>query len=392
MRIKINFSFVELMFVLCACIVAATLFSKPEIVSLLFYISFIVLLVKFIQCFNLNDRTLFLLMALLVLALSNVLINAAINNSDLSFGYLKKFLMYAATLIFLYVISLISIDERIFRSTVKISIGIGLLFLIAYFEFDIRTLTGRLLTMNFSNPNLLAMWLFIIIMYTVVAQFCVLSWAWHVLLVAETIALLYLVLLTESRTAIFCAAAFVLQWILLKLGVKKFYTKKSLTAFVLIFPLVFVAIYFLFINPLSEFFSFLVSEGKGFDSRYDIWEDALRWFAQHPLIGSYYEASEGTGEFQLHNTLLDTLCSYGAVVTVMMLVYVYRILRRIIGDVKNTRQVLCLIGFFVAWMYGTGEAALLSGGLGIYIIECSFLLLARYDDESLFSKTRVAVK
>lgn len=381
MKVKINFSFIEMMFVLCACIVAATLFSKPVLTSLAFSVSFMVLLVKFLQCMDLHDRSLLFLLATLVLALSNVLINSAVNNGDLSFGYFKKFFMFAATLIFLYVISVIPTDVRILHSITKISVYIGLLFLAAYFLFSIRTQVGQLLTMHFTNANLLSMWLFVIILYTAVAQFGAFGWLWHGLLAIETAALVYLLLLTGSRTAIFCVAAFILQWILLKLGFKKVYTKKLVTVGILLFPLVFVGIYFLCIDPLSDVFGFLVSEGKSFDSRYGIWTRALQYWRQHVLIGSYYEASGGTGSFQMHNTLLDTLCSYGSAVTVMTLVYVYQILRRVLGSVRTTRQILCIIGFYAAWLYGTGEAALFSGGLGIYITECTFLLLARYDGE-----------
>ena len=41
------------------------------------------------------------------------------------------------------------------------------------------------------------------------------------------------------------------------------------------------------------------------------------------------------------------------------------------------KQTLCLLAFFIVWIMGFGEAALFSGGQGIYIVSCSFLLLAR---------------
>jgi hypothetical protein len=48
--------------------------------------------------------------------------------------------------------------------------------------------------------------------------------------------------------------------------------------------------------------------------------------------------------------------------------------------VKNYYQTIALIAFFIVWIMGLGEAALFSGGQGIYIVSCSFLLLAREQD------------
>jgi hypothetical protein len=237
----------------------------------------------------------------------------------------------------------------------------------------------KLLAMNFTNPNLLGIWLLQFVLYSLIAVFVVKSKFVRIALVVEVIALSYLTYLTGSRTAFMCIPLFMTMLIFQKafLGSRKDCIHKWIIILVVLLPLVVAIAYSNLIDTFSILFSDFSSEGKSIMSRYSIWQDALYFFKLNILTGSYYEAGNGTGAFQLHNTHLDLLSSYGIIVFSLVMYYVYVIIERINRDVRNKTQTLCIIGFFITWFMGTGEAALFSGGQGIYIVQCSFLLVAR---------------
>ncbi len=120
----------------------------------------------------------------------------------------------------------------------------------------------------------------------------------------------------------------------------------------------------------------MISEGKQLNSRMAIWKPALEFFYQSPLIGSYYEISGGTGISQLHNTHLDILVSYGFPVLLGTCILMYRWLWR-----KNRKyskeSFIYLLSFGCVLFLGMGEAAMFSGGLGIYILGGMYLLFAQ---------------
>ncbi len=129
-------------------------------------------------------------------------------------------------------------------------------------------------------------------------------------------------------------------------------------------------------SMLNSALSFLISEGKLLNSRMAIWESAMKYFYQSPLIGCYYEISGGTGSSQLHNTHLDILVSYGLPVFFGTCLLLYRWLFR--RDRKYSRtSYIYLISFCCVLFLGMGEAALFSGGLGIYIFGGMYLLFSQ---------------
>lgn len=384
MRRTLHIDFIKMMICLGFCIMGATLFSSTSIASVAFYLSFVVLVCKFVTSMQKNDQVLIMLFIIIILAFTNVITNMWLNDGGLSFEYMKKYIMFITTLVFMYVISVIPATMRTFRFVTMTSIMIGLLFVVAYFGLGIRTkvgITTQHLTMNFSNPNLLGMWLLLVVMYTVLAQFSIKGWLKHILLAGESLALLYLVYLTGSRTAEICIVVFMVLVLFNEMFFCRRRINKWILILVLVFPLVFAFIYLELFEWIFDIFAFMDAPGKRIDSRYETWQAALYYFKKHTMIGSYYEASGGTGAFQMHNTLLDTLCSYGSVVTILMLTYIYAILQRFIRNIKNARQFMCILCFFIVWFLGTTEAAMFSGGQGIYIFGCLFLLLARCNEE-----------
>jgi O-antigen ligase len=191
--------------------------------------------------------------------------------------------------------------------------------------------------------------------------------------------LVYFIVLTEARSALIVMAAFLLfgTWLVFR---GKTYRSLPLWLLILaaVFPLIFAGLYLSFVHSdwINQTFSFLVNEGKALTNRVEIWQNAFRAFADSPILGAYSQLSHGKGTFQMHNTHVDILASYGISVLIGVCVLLYRSMKA--KNTRITRQTssLFLAAFIGALSLGIGEAALFSGGIGIYLFVCEFLLLA----------------
>lgn len=381
MNKKYSISFVNIMMFICMLTAISTVFNKPSIASLFFYVSFILLIFQIIKR-PLVGNTGKVLLIIVILTFINVFINSIISGyGQFSFAYLKKYLIFISTLIFMQLIAQTSINNKQYKFILKIGAATGIFFIVAYYIFNIRTFTGidkHYLTMNFSNPNLLAMWLLMFIMYIFFAFINTKKTIYRIVLFGEFLALGNLMIQTQSRTAQICLI-FAIILVVANLLLKKVnFLNKFLLGLIILSPLIIALLYMFFFNKFSIIFDFMESEGKGIDSRLATWQSALYYFKLHPLIGSYAEASGGTGAFQMHNTLLDIMTAYGGIVTVLTIYYCYKIVLIFVNNIHATKQWNGIIFFLVCWCMGTTEAALFSGGQGIYILCCIFLLLSRY--------------
>ena len=148
----------------------------------------------------------------------------------------------------------------------------------------------------------------------------------------------------------------------------------------------FLYLYLSKIQFLDNFFDFLdLGEGKAVSSREMIWEFGLKYFYDHPLLGSYYHISKGSGISQLHNTHLDILVSYGLVPALFFIALLYRALERILANSPTKLSNISIFAFFAIIIQGSFEAALVSGGVGLYILSFGFLLIACCSNNSLES-------
>lgn len=386
-KAKVSNTFIVIDLFLCLIILTTTLLKMETVASLAFYISFFLMIVELMKIFQVRDNIFIMMLIILIFAAINIFLNLCVNDAWGAIGitYFIKYLIFASTIIFLYLCTIIPIDEKLSRTLIILSSFIGCIFIIFYFLFGERTsvgITTRHLTMNFSNPNLLGIWLLQFVLYSIVALFRVKKGKriHKTFLLFEIGALSYLIFKTGCRTALICEFIFILLLLLRKFWAKKYLIKKWIIWLILLTPLIFVALYMTNLQFFQKTFSFLASEGKELDSRLSTWDSAIYFFKQNIITGSYYEASGGSGKFQMHNSLLDILSAYGVIVCALILIYVYMIIQKIQKGVKNYYQTIALIAFFIVWIMGLGEAALFSGGQGIYIVSCSFLLLAREQD------------
>jgi hypothetical protein len=234
----------------------------------------------------------------------------------------------------------------------------------------------KYLKFSFYNPNCLALFLLCIAITGILANSQ--SKRFQISRQFFTIALFSLLIAqTLSRTVLLIFILFVIiyfafrkkqacylpQGIIFKLGVS-------------LFPLIFATVYMFFIDTLvnGNAFSFLIGEGKGIDSRQKVWEYALDLFRKSPIVGSYDELMHSSLTSQLHNSHLNVLCSYGIIVFILVVMFLFLIMTENVRTSKKTHTELSTWAFVVCLLVGFGEAILFSGGLSFYLLVGQFLL------------------
>lgn len=371
-----------------AGIVVAQVLNLDSLTSMLFLITFpltVLLWVRTIrQTFSETDMILVITCAL---ATISVLLNAAQNNAHFSFSYLKKLIFFIMALLFFQTAFRIRADKELCAFVHKIVDCLVVFLFLMYFlrTGQMHTLNGRrtvYLTFNFSNPNMTALFLSCLYMLKMHRLFENGQWYVKTIHILQQLLMGWLVLETQSRNCFLVLALYTLLsiWMFFKSRRNLRITKSMATLFA-VFPFLLVAVYMLVVNNtlFQKLFSFLVGEGKGLDSRARIWGNALQHLWKSPVIGAYFEVSKGTGAFQMHNSHLDIAVSYGILVLILVCTLLIRYLYQQGRIYENRKIYIYILGFACAILLGMGEAAVFSGGLGIYIFAGMFLLLANQE-------------
>lgn len=387
---KIDTFFLKMLYLVEAGIVVTQVLRLDRITSLLFLLTFVFTVLLWIrtirQTFSANDLLVVITAALAVIG---VLLNAVRSNADLSFDYLKKLIMFIMALLFFQTAFRLRANDEFcvfLRRTVDfLTLFLIVMYFIRYGQMHmvngIRTIY---LTFNFSNPNLTALFLMGLYMLKAQQLFEQKKWFVKVVDILQQLLLAWFIVDTQSRNCLLVLFLYtvVMIWVFFRKSENLRITKGWAMLFA-IFPALLVAVYMLMIDSkwILETFSFLVGEGKKLSSRVEIWGQALQFLRGSPVFGAYYEISKGTGSSQMHNTHLDIATSYGIPVLILVCVLLTKYLHQQgrIYDDKN--EYIHVLGFACMIALGMGEAAMFSGGLGIYIIAGTSLLLANREDE-----------
>lgn len=239
---------------------------------------------------------------------------------------------------------------------------------------------SRYLTLRFSNPNLTALFL---LCCTLVELLHVTQAEgkgeklWHLVLAGGVVVL---IALTKSRNVLIALTAFLVVFLWMRVFRKRKQPRMTgpVIACVVLAPLVLAVMYMLVVYTpaVNKLLSFLVSEGKTLNSRYQIWKFAWSIFFQSPVIGSFSQALHGTKQFHMHNSHLDILVSYGLPVLILFCLFEYRLLAQSRSGAASKTAQLAVWAFGAMMLTGMGEVSIFSGGLGIYAYVGIFLLLA----------------
>lgn len=369
-----------------AGIVVFQLLGREGLVSLLFTLTFPLTVLLWLSSVRETVTGLDLLMLLTAgLAAVSVLLDAAVSGASLSFGYFRKLVMFVMTLLFFQTIHRLPGSGPVAGLVYGVGDVLTAAFIGAFFlggarMYEIGGRVSGYLTFGFTNPNLAAMILACLYMLQLGRLF---SPGRRLFRCVFAACLGYLVILTRSRNCLLAMGLFTAACIWLAVRKKNtFGFTRFWAALTAVLPGLFVVVYAGLVTAdwAREALTFLTGEGKGLDSRMSVWAPALEAVAASPLTGGYFAISGGTGGSQMHNTHLDIAASYGlpvlALVCCLLGAYLYRAGRRC----GEKARFVWLLAFGCALMLGIGEAAVFSGGLGIYLFAGMFLMLANREE------------
>lgn len=380
---------IRLGYLLAMLIILSQVLEYGAYTSLFFYITFVVTALLWL-CTAGEDFTELDLLTLIIMAIAliAVLVNGIAAGATFSFSYLKKYIMFVCTLLFFAAAGRNGVDTRTRCMLVIMQLVTTLVMLVAYLTrttsmYMLDGAVSSYLVFRFTNPQLTALFLTCMIMFLILTVVQEQSWVLKILAVAAACCDGYFLLKTQCRTALVALVVFLvvlLERILLRRVRAPIW--KWVMAVSAAMPIMVVAVYMQLLSKswFQNMFSFMTGEGKKLDSRFTIWSVALSLLRKSPVFGAYYEASGGKGSFQLHNSHLDIAVSYGVLTMIFVCIFLYIVMlwiqeRPDAGmDKRKGYRSVALIGFICTILLGSGEAAVFSGGLGIYLYAGIFLL------------------
>lgn len=386
---RMDRALLKMLYLDAAAIVMVQTLGLDDLVSALFTLTFPLTVLLWLRAVR-EKLTVFDLLVLLTAGLSavNVLLDALGSGAGLHLAYGKKLVMFLMTLLFFGAAYRFESSDDLAR-LVKGAGNILALWLLGVYVFRgermfyIGERLSGYLTFGFTNPNLTAMVLSCLYMLQISQLFEPSEWRKKAVHLALAAVLAYFLWETRSRNCMLAMAVFTAGCILLGLRREKTMQVPGwLAALVSILPGLFVAGYLALtaLEEVPEFLTFFVGDGKSLDSRLAVWGPALEALRDSPVIGAYCRISDGLGSSQMHNSHLDIAASYGipvlALVCVLLGAYLYQG-----GRVYADKARFCaILAFGCGLLMGLGEAAVFSGGLGIYVFVGMFLMLANGEE------------
>lgn len=386
---SIRLALISILYALEAGIIFTQARGMDDLSSTMFLGTFAIIFVLFVSIlpygFKKTDLLLYVIMGI---AGVNIIWGLWLNGGVLNFTYVKKYIMFCCTLIYMRVATLVQPTQQLKKWILNVNSFVVIMLIWIYNLggrqlYDINGVRSSYLTFGFTNPNLTAIFSLCITFLEVAAFKIAKKKIWRIFHFALFLCMSYFVFLTQSRNCILVLALGVIMLIINYFVKDRLMSSKQILVFVVVWPLLFVAFYYFVLGNdwLLDKMGFLdLGEGKGLASRVDIWTPAINAFKEHPVRGAYYEISHGTGESQMHNSHLDILVSYGSIVCVATLYYIYKTFLLIRAKAADNKNKVFILGAMMVLMLGMGEAAIFSGGLGIFVYLGAFLLLAKIGD------------
>lgn len=358
--------------------------SMDFFVSVFFYLLFPLSLIYWLMHFPKKpDEVDVLIFGVILLSCVIVGFDFVALGKPLKFEYFKKLIFFVIALLFLQLCHHKKLKPSQIRMVYKWSEVQSLMFVAMYLlqstdRYLINGKVSRYLTMDFSNPNLLALFLAVFIMIEASGFFMKQTKKQNKARLFRTGALLYLLLETQARNSQLVVALFGVVFAFVYFSEKKEFTvSKWLTLCISYFPIFFSAVYMLVVESpwIQSAFGFLSGVGKKLNSRVEMWSEAWEIFLNSIWKGSYFTISHSYGFSQMHNTLLDTAASYGIFVMILLGLVFWGLMgkKRLFTD---KRRLVCFAGFCGVVILGMGETALLVGSLGIFVSMGMPLMLA----------------
>ena len=349
-----------------------TILKQDTIVSVCIALNFIIITGMTVISFFGRGETKIFFMWFFTLGIS--LLAIFLTGYSFSFGYLKKWIMFASTINMFFWVSNSDISGKMVKNLKKTAEFIALLFVIAYVtgETGVSASFNGALTFNFSNPNFTAISILPICFYMFILASENKTRIRGAFYLVIALTLVWFVWQTTARACILAVIAFFVMLIFCRRY------NRVLTFLIVIFPLVFAIAYIKLIDTdFMRWFEILESEGKALNSRERVWIYAFAILRRKPVFGNYYISTGGSGLSNLHNIHLDTIASYGSIVFAFTVRIMMAVLNKI-GEGVRKWGMVGIAAFYAVILSGTFEAALFSGSQGVYFLIGGFLMMSKY--------------
>lgn len=370
---------ISVLYTLCIIIVYYELNSNYLAVSMLFSFTFIILFmmwgVSLSRYVTKNDKLVLIISAIAFF----ITVLSALEYNESSFEYFKPFILFLCTLIYFSFIDKVRISNYVKKYILYLNLFLSI-YVIYFFEthqtqvFEFNNIHVDYLVLNMDNPNKAALFLACLFFNLSIFFFVIKRKFFRLLLFAIILMIVYMIYLTQARNALFAIVLFTIVMLFHK-RVNKI--PQWGLKFIAIFPLLFAGVYMIFINIAidSGYFDFLISQGKNLDSRMIIWKEGFEGFFDYPILGAYYQIQKVYSYSSLHNTHLHILVAYGLIPFLLFVRFLYRILNYINITNAQLLQKAGIIAFVAIIFLGCGEASMILGTQGIYILQGTVLLL-----------------
>lgn len=351
--------------------------SSQAMISTVFYCTFFILIWCIFEHPFLIRREISQMVALIsVLSFVNVLISSAMGNGSFGFNYFVNYFTFVFLL--LYMMLMCSYKPSYTIGIAILWIGLGVAAIYAFSFYVLHIVGGDFIgyfTMNFSNPNLLAMFLYLSVLFCFVSFFILQKYFLKALCAIIGVADFNLMMMAESRNCIISFAMVVVVTIYFMIQ-KKYRISPWILKFVAVFPLIFVWLYLNYVTVLHVKDDTMMNhEGKSIMSRTHIWNYIFDHLEIHNYIFGNYPMLQGN----VHNSHLAVLASFGVIVAILFVVFLYKVMKSCSENISSYKQAVCLVGFMGTIFIGMAEGALVCGSLGWCIPACTFLCLASVD-------------
>ena len=383
-QIKLNYStWISAAFILVFLINCFTLFHLRQAISPCFSLTFLILLLIFIDYITTQQISVTMLL-LIMIPFVNVVIDALLSRqAQVGLSYFRKLVMFECTVVLLCTTAYLSVNRFVMRLIAYIPMLMGMLMVISFFFLGNRTIIAHAITLGFSNPNFAGIWLTHSLFYTVYNIISHKQFSIKLILSVLCVFLLLLIYKTFSRSCFVGIVVFagLLLWGLIS---RRSRLHKIILWGAAFFPILFVFAYLGAVQTrwFAEAFSFLVRTGKKLSARNKIWLLALSTAKNKLLLGNYSEISGGLGMSQLHNAHLDVLCSYGLLPLLLFIGLLFESMKKINDSIRTPEQYVALSAFIGCLFISCFEAYFVAGSMGLYFLTCGFLILAAGCSES----------
>ena len=225
-----------------------------------------------------------------------------------------------------------------------------------YFDYGIGSIS-----LNFLNPNAAGLWLtciFILVMYS---SF-LFKGIKRIMYIGVALGILPIVLATQSRNSFFACVFFVVGLIATKIfNIKR--VPKFILLIIATLPLIVFVFYMFVVVGNMDYWEGIFaidSIDKGIGTRRSIWQNVIDNFGHCFWFGDYYKYYNS----QMHNSLLTIFCRFGAPVTVLACVSIYRALK----NLQENSSFYAALSLGAIFFTGCFEASVFVGIAGMYLM------------------------